>query len=147
MPSTGCTRSDPDLARRSIDCAKTSLCSLLSFGFGFGFCDRVITSWSFRDLAITAFSAVTVNGGNLQAHGPRIGPEYQRDPVVINDAPAAGFLQRAAQGRTWGHQNRVHSEAGEGLLPSVLHVEDVNVFLFEIVTVEIAPAIDEDFVA
>src|ERR1019366_3159653 len=101
MPRAGYIRYDPGPDRRSIDCAITSLCSLLSFGFGC--CDRGITCQSFRDLAITAFSATIISDGNLTPRGPGCGPEHQPDAVVINQAPAAGFLQRAAQRRVGGH--------------------------------------------
>src|SRR5258708_39787134 len=41
----------------------------------------------------------------------------------------------------------VAAEAAEDFLPAVLHIQDVDILLFEIVTVEIAAAIDEDLVA
>jgi len=70
--------------------------------FLFFLCDRLITCLCFRDLAITARSAALLGDGFRFARGLFVGPENQSHAVVIDDTPAAGFLQSARQGRIRG---------------------------------------------
>src|ERR1039458_9413930 len=112
--------------------------------YWFGSRDRSIAGLCLRDLSITACTAAG-GGGDRSPRALLRGPEHQCDAVVVDYAPAAGFLQRAGQRRTRGQQNCVDAETVQGLLPVVFHAQYGDTLLFEIVAVKIAAAVHKNF--